>query len=264
MVNRVMTIIKMKIALTFSLLIAEVCFYSCRNNTNAGNTTKDSTLSISDTSIDWDVSQNKQVELVERPPILGEQIALDEKYTILDCPDILQNNDYTCGVWAGLTVLGYYGISEYADTLAKQMNTNSESGTEMEDIARVLKSYGLKTNMRQMTIEELKAFIKNKMPVIVMMQSYNPSGRYQKGNSLNNAEWGHYVTVVGYGGGNIVFKDPDALGKMFLSEKQFLTRWKGIDEYQKREAKILNRYGIVVFGKKPQFGKTLKTLKKMP
>lgn len=254
----------MKIALSIGLLIAEVFFYSCRNNTNAGNTLKDSTLNITDTSIDWEVSQNKQDQPIERPPILAEQIALDEKYTILDCPDVLQNNDYSCGVWAGLTVLGYYGINEYADTLAKQMNTNPEDGTEMEDIARVLKSYGLKTNMRQMTIEELKTFIKNKMPVIVMMQAYDPSGEYKKGNSIKNAEWGHYVTVVGYGSGNIVFEDPGELGKMYLSEKQFLTRWKGIDEYRGREAKVLNRYGIVAFGKEPQFGKTLKTLKKMP
>ncbi len=204
----------------------------------------------------------EEVENIPRKP--DEQISISANYTILECPDILQNNDYSCGVWAGLTVLGYYGITEYADTLAMQMNTKQESGTEMEDIVRVLKNYGLKTSMHQMTVYEIKNFVTQKIPVIVMLQAYNPTGDYLGGKSVESAQWGHYVTVVGYGDGNIVFKDPDSFGKTYLSEKEFRTRWKGTDEYNGQKEKILYHFGIAAYGKKPQFNNIADKLKKMP
>ena len=195
---------------------------------------------------------------------LSGQIEMNKNYVLLEYPDVLQNNSYTCGAWAGLTVLYYYGIREYADTLAGQMNTKPETGTEMEDIALVLNKYGLKTEMRQMTISEIKDYINNKIPVVVLLQAYNPSGKYAASRSKASLEWGHYVIIIGYGEGNIVFEDPDALGKMYLSENQFKIRWKGIDEYHEGKEKVLHNYGIAAYGKRPVFRKTQDLLQKIP
>lgn len=211
------------------------------------------------------ISQDEYSVLLNiKSEIFPGQIKIDNKYIMLDCPDVLQNNNYSCGVWAGITVLGYYGIKEYADTLAMQMNTKPETGTEMEDIARVLNKYGLATAIKQLTITELKELIDHKIPVIVLLQAYNPAGKYYSGNSAASLEWGHYVTVIGYGDNNMVFEDPDALGKMYLSENQFKARWKGTDNYYGKEEIILNNYGIIAYGKKPVFPERNKRLEKMP
>ena len=256
-----------KIITLIFLLSVIVLIYSCTNNAPASQTAfiPSVILNVTDSVANSETfPNNKPAENDNIPKNPDAPIIIDDKYLILNCPDVLQNNDYSCGVWAGLTVLGYYGITEYADSLAKQMNTNSETGTEMEDMVKVLRNYGLKTNMHQMSVEEIKDFVRQKIPVIVMLQAYNPTGIYQEGRSLESAQWGHYVTVIGYGDGNIVFKDPDTFGKMYLSEKEFKTRWKGTDEYNGHKEKILYNFGIVAYGKKPQFKKIAAKLEKMP
>lgn len=178
-------------------------------------------------------------------------IVITGKYKILDCANIVQDNPSTCGVSAALTVLEYYGIDEYADNLAKKMNTSYETGTEMEEISNVMKSYGIDIKMGPMTISDLKQNINEKRPVIIMLQAYNPSEEYTDENTMKSAEWGHYVTVIGYGDNKIVFNDPGSYTKTFLSEDELEVRWKGIDEYKGRKPELLNKYGLIVMNRTP-------------
>jgi uncharacterized protein YvpB len=190
-------------------------------------------------------------------------IVINGRYKILDCPNIVQDNPSTCGVFAALAVLEYYGKDEYADKLAKLMNTSYETGTEMEEIVRVMKSYGLNAEMKQMNIDELKKCINDSIPVIIMLQAYNPSGNYKDDGSLKSAEWGHYVTVIGYGEGKIVFADPSSYPKTFLSEEELNIRWKGIDEYRGRKPQLLENYGIIVTDGKSDYKNKMNIMHKM-
>jgi len=257
---------KIKIIIVFSILLMLTAFYLGRYVTFFSERNP----SIPVTPVDkkgvnnqLEDSQKKFSDNYE-PKILQEEIEVTSNYTILHCPDLQQSNDYSCGVWAALSVMEYYGIDELADNLAKKLKVSAETGTEMEDITLTLKKYGLESEMRQMTINELKTYIDDKIPVIVMIQAYNPEGKYVKGDSLKNAEWGHYVVVIGYGEGNIVFNDPAEYGRMYLTEKEFRTRWKGIDEYKGRKPTLLENYGIAASNKEPQYPKKHGKLKKIP
>jgi ABC-type bacteriocin/lantibiotic exporter with double-glycine peptidase domain len=77
-------------------------------------------------------------------------------------PQLRQTYSYDCGAKALQTVLVYYGIEVREDHLIKSAGT-SKNGTSIQGIIKVANKYGLKTDSRQMTINDIKGYIKQKI-----------------------------------------------------------------------------------------------------
>lgn len=81
-----------------------------------------------------------------------------------------------------------------------------------------------------MSIETLKEYIKNKIPVICLIQAWAKISQ----DYTNEWKYGHYVIAIGYDKKNIYFMDPsipDAYG--YLRTEEFLHRWHDISNGEK-------------------------------
>jgi predicted double-glycine peptidase len=158
-------------------------------------------------------------------------------------PDILQYDDYDCGIACVQVVLAYYGIDTIESKLLKKMKPDKNYGASFQQMATYLKNSGFKVKLGVLTLKELKSQIRKKKPVIILIQAY------AKGNVNyeNTYEHGHYVIPNGYDSKNIYFEDPAFFGKAYLPMKIFLKRWHGDDEER------LMYYGMIIETKKKPF-----------
>jgi len=95
---------------------------------------------------------------------------------ILPFPRSIQLDTYSCGAHAVFAILKYFRKHCTYATVERQLHTDKD-GTDISDIKRVLKLYGLKCR----TLQDLKSAIKNGCPVLV---------------TLYDSE--HYAVVYGY------------------------------------------------------------------
>jgi len=161
---------------------------------------------------------------------------------LLNFPKILQNYKYDCGARATQGILAYYGIDVREQVIVKYTKTN-EQGTPLQKITQTLKKFGIKANLKQLTIDELKKQINKGNPIIIVIQAW------AKNNHLDwKKDWkdGHYVVVIGYDKNRIYFEDPSSIFKTYLSIKELKERWHDIDI---KGEKYIN-YGILVNSKK--------------
>ncbi len=116
-----------------------------------------------------------------------------------------------CGPASLKMVLDYYGLMIFEAKLAIMAGSKKEKGTEPEGLIKALKSLGFsgfwKENGR---IEDLKYFIKLKLPVIVDWFSQSE---------------GHYSVVVGFEKNSILLMDPEIAGIKRISIEEFKKIW---------------------------------------
>lgn len=151
---------------------------------------------------------------------------------IKNFPNLRQAHDFDCGATALQAVLAYYGIDERAGKIMKQVGT-TETGTPIEKIKETAKKYGLKTEMAEMKIEDVKKYLGKKIPVILLLQAYGD---------------GHYVVAIGCDKNKIYFEDPESIYRTFLTYEELEKRWHDVIA-----GKEYVNYGIAIFGKKPAF-----------
>ena len=166
---------------------------------------------------------------------------------LLKVPVLRQTFDYDCGTNATQTLLGYYGFDIREEKLLKWLKTDRDKGTDTEDIVKFAESLGFEVIYKNnMTIKELKNWIKMGHPVIVNIQAWaeDPKTDYSK-----TIEEGHFVVAIGYGNGKIFFQDPAMMKHGFLDENEFLERWR---DYDAGSGKKLIQHGIVFTGKEPK------------
>ena len=164
---------------------------------------------------------------------------------IITFPQLPQTYDYDCGAKALQAVLVYYGIRIREDYVMKYAKT-SKSGTPIQGIINLAKKYSLKTDAREMAIEDIKKFIKKDVPVILILQAWT------KNKNINwKKDWvdGHYVVAIGYAKDKIIFEDPYSFERTYLRYNELEKRWRNIDTKSKKYF----HYGIAVFGKPPKF-----------
>ncbi len=150
----------------------------------------------------------------------------------LNIPLHVQEENYTCGVAATRSVLHYYGIVEEEETLAVALKADPQEGTDSKNIVKYLNEKGFKASVTTFsTIEQIQTAIRNKFPVMVLIQAWT---------NTPNVDWsqdwddGHWVVVTGYDNDHLYFMDPSNPGKYtFLSNKDFLVRWHDVDELKK-------------------------------
>jgi predicted double-glycine peptidase len=156
-------------------------------------------------------------------------------------PDVLQFSDFDCGDMCVQAVLAYYGTDLNEVKLLKKLKTSKRDGTCSVYITNFFEKQKFKVESRTMEIEDLKSFIRRKIPVIVLAQAWkNSKVRYQKTKA-----YGHYMVVIGYDDKNIYFEDPAIFGKGYIPIKEFEKRWHALDK------KDVVRLGIAVWGPKP-------------
>jgi predicted double-glycine peptidase len=163
-----------------------------------------------------------------------------------------QSTDYTCGPASLQSVLAYYGEEWREDTLAREVKSDPEEGTNYREIVRFARSKGLTAEAREgMTIDDLTQAVKERRPVIVAIQAW---GDHQE-KYTEDWEDGHYCVVVGIDDGNVYLMDPSTIGNYtFIPIRQFLARWHDAEKGPDGRMNKLVHFGITVGNdKKPSY-----------
>ena len=166
---------------------------------------------------------------------------------ILNLPQLRQTFGYDCWAKALQSVLVYYGIEVREDHIMKSVGTSTE-GTPIQWIINLAKKYKLKIDARQMTIDDIKEYIKTNIPVILVLQAWTAKKKINW-----EKDWidGHYVVAVGYTKNKILFEDPSSFEKTYLKYNELEKRWHDVDTNGKKYF----HYGIAIFWKKSKFNK---------
>lgn len=160
-------------------------------------------------------------------------------------PQLRQTYNYDCGAKALQSVLTYYGIKLREDYIIKSTGT-SKSGTTIKKLIKVAADNGLKTNSRQMTINDIKEYIKKDVPVILVLQAWTKKKKVDWENDWTD---GHYVVAIGYTKDKIFFEDTSSFERTYLKYDELNKRWHDVDAGEKKYF----HHGIAIFGKKPCF-----------
>ena len=161
---------------------------------------------------------------------------------LIRVPLTRQNANYTCGVAALQSILGYYNFDKRLDVLSAEVKPDQENGTNYLNIASFAKSLGFDVNIRtNMTLDELKKYIDQKKPILLAIQAWADS---KSSYSSNQNEDGHYVVAIGYDDKNFYFMDPSTLGHYtYIPAEEFASRWHDYDSYSNQ---TLLRFGMIL------------------
>ena len=160
---------------------------------------------------------------------------------------VRQTFDFDCGVKALQTVMEYYGVEMREDELLEELKTD-EYGTNYTNMIALAKKKGFNVFASDgVSLEELKRFIDEDHPVIVLVQAW--ADKY-----MTLEEWkldfdnGHYVVVIGYENHIIIFEDPASPRRTWMTEEEFLARWHDRDP---KTYKKSQNFAMVLMGKEP-------------
>lgn len=165
---------------------------------------------------------------------------------VLEFPNFVQPNPYSCGVASALSILWYYDIEDERERqLEKILKTNPEEWTHVPNIIQLFKHHGFTTDAREMTIKDIETYISKSIPVMVLIQARSDKKvDYEK----TREEW-HYIVVIGYNKDYLFFDDPVLKNIGYMNKKEFVSRWH--DKTNKKT--MYEHYGIAVYGKKPKY-----------
>lgn len=158
-----------------------------------------------------------------------------------------QTFDYDCGVTALQLVMAYYGVNIRGDILMEALGTG-EDGTSVSSLIRVAEDYGFTVKAKSgWTLKELRHMIALGYPVIVLVQAW--AERFMTLEEWRkNYDDGHYVIVIDYVKGVLLFEDPASFHRTWLREREFLARWHDIDTGTNEK---FEQFGMVLMGKEP-------------
>lgn len=149
-----------------------------------------------------------------------------------------------CGPAVLKMVLEFYGIKKTEKELAKIAGTTEKAGTEIPQLCKTFKHFGLKTQIKvNSTYVDLHQYLKKGIPMVV--------GWYTRGKKEDPDDImadGHYSVVIGLDKKFIYLQDPE-IGKMRkLERKGFLIVWLDYyGEYPKTKKDIFLRPVIIVY-----------------
>jgi predicted double-glycine peptidase len=167
--------------------------------------------------------------------------------TLINLHNTRQTYDYDCGAKALQTVMAYYGVYIREDKLITELGSGKD-GTRVDQMVAIAERSGFQvTTKEHMTTDELKNYIKNGVPVIVLVQAW--AERY-----MTLKEWkedyddGHYAIVIGYLRKVFIFEDPSSFRRTWLREKEFVARWHDVDSESDHR---YEQFGMILSGKEP-------------
>ncbi|MDD5095773.1 MAG: cysteine peptidase family C39 domain-containing protein [Dehalococcoidia bacterium] len=158
-----------------------------------------------------------------------------------------QTFDFDCGAKALQTVMEYYGVEMRGDEVLKELNSD-RSGTNPVNMIALAEKKGFQVfASANVPLEELKRFVDEGYPVIVLLQAW--AERYMTLEDWrSDFEDGHYAIAIGYKDHVIIFEDPSSIRRTWLTEEEFLARWHDKDPGTGRK---VNHFAMVLKGKKP-------------
>jgi len=166
---------------------------------------------------------------------------------IIEMPSGRQTFDFDCGAKALQLVLAYYGVDIREDMLIKELACD-RYGTPANNIVALAEKHGFRVIAgSSVSLETVKKYIDDERPVIVLVQAW--ADRYMTIRDWEEAnEYGHYVVVIGYQDGKIIFEDPSSFPRTWMTEEEFLARWHYTDVRTQRK---MDHFAIVLLGKEP-------------
>jgi len=166
---------------------------------------------------------------------------------MINIPSGVQTFDFDCGVKALQLVMAYYGIEVRADLLIDELKSDND-GTSVENMISVAEKYGFEVIAgRGVSLETVKQYIENGIPVIVLLQAW--AERY-----MTLEDWktdyddGHYAIVLGYQDNIVIFEDPSSFRRTWLTEEEFLARWHDVNP---KTGERYDQFAMVLLGKEP-------------
>jgi predicted double-glycine peptidase len=172
-----------------------------------------------------------------------------DKY-IIDFPELRQISSFDCGVSALQSILIYYGFDEREDRLMKKLSPKTtdieNNGVLIKDIIRVAKTYGLQVELKRgLKAEDLIPYIKKDIPVMILVQAWRDDKSPK--SWIKDYKDGHWVDAIGYSINKIIFEDPSAVNRTFLTFNELNDRWHGVDDDNKPDEVSV---AIIIKGKK--------------
>ncbi len=167
----------------------------------------------------------------------------------IDFPSGRQTFEFDCGPKALQLILAYYGVDVREDELIARLGTNNHSGTSPRNMVSVAHSYGFEVvTHTNCPVNLLKRYVDNQTPVVVLVQAW--VDRYMSLSDWRQTnEHGHYVIVIGYDKGVVLFEDPATISHTWLTDREFIARWHDMDPVTKE---MLNRFAMVLGGRPPE------------
>lgn len=143
---------------------------------------------------------------------------MDQAKVFLKVPLVRQSTTYTCGCAALQSVLGYFGHDLREGAISQATGATPEDGTNylrMLDFVRSL-GFGIETETREnMSLEDLRGFLREGSPVMIALQSWNEKAYDDESGLIDenydySSCWddGHYVVVIGFDDGRFFCMDP--------------------------------------------------------
>lgn len=145
-------------------------------------------------------------------------------YKLLPYPQLVQTTNYDCGVIVVQEALLYCGVEVRFKKLARRLGLTKD-GVRVEAIKKCLKANKIKFDCREMDYYDLKSFIDEGCPIILVIKN-------------------HYVTAIGYCGMNIITEDPYFYDRQELSIEELNAKWRDSDGEV-----IFDHFGIAILGK---------------
>jgi len=183
---------------------------------------------------------------------------------ILTFPDSRQATNFSCGAASVQAVLYYYGIEVREDKLIKIFDAKPthivHSGIDPDTLKQKMEQlWGLKVQMGEMTIEDVKDFIDKDIPVILAIQAWRgEDNASDETDYTGEYKDGHYVVAIGYTDHSMIFDDPSIpSNRAYLPFDELDTRWHDNDYH----GNVYEHLGLAVHGKQPTFNP--KTIKKI-
>ena len=179
------------------------------------------------------------------------------KKTLLTFPEARQSTNFSCGAASVQAILYYYGMDVREDAIINKLNVKPtsiiHSGVDPSTIKKSLENiWGLKVDMKEMTIEDVKSYIDKEIPVMLAIQAWNDNYLTEKGvhDYSKSYDDGHYVVAIGYSNDTMYFDDPSILDNHgYMSFNELNNRWHDQDSSGRKYEHL----GIAVYGKPHTF-----------
>jgi HK97 family phage portal protein len=140
-----------------------------------------------------------------QPSTNGHSVLVKTKQLqMLEVPDIRQEDQYSCGACAAMSVGRYFGVGPKSlESWKAALGTTLQLSTHPQAIAKFLGELGLHVEMKErMSVDDLQQYTRLGWPVICCVQDYG--NRREPGAAF---AYGHYLTVVGVGFGRVFCQD---------------------------------------------------------
>ena len=141
-----------------------------------------------------------------------------DSYKIANFKFLQQPDEITCGPTSATMFLNYYNISTTIEEVQKRTKTHwltyhdkSIGMTSPDYIPKALNEFGLHASLKEGTLDQIKQYVSQNRPVIVLVRS-------------GFKTW-HYIVVIGYDENTIYIADPSSGQEEEMSVENFISSW---------------------------------------